>query len=82
MRTFRRMNAYLFIPELPQYSIRAGDVVLEVEQENVAGYTSSDVQTLFDYCSNLNRPIELTLIHSGEFVVDIQCDCVVRSVIG
>ncbi|OQR75924.1 membrane-associated guanylate kinase, partial [Tropilaelaps mercedesae] len=38
--------------ELGEYSIRPGDVVLEVEGQNVAGYTRADVRTLLDYCAN------------------------------
>lgn len=62
------VDAFVLLPELGEYSIRSGDVVLEVEGQSVAGYTRADVQTLLDYCANRGQhTLALTFIQAGMY---------------
>ncbi|XP_022651870.1 uncharacterized protein LOC111246474 isoform X2 [Varroa destructor] len=64
---------YLDSEELGEYSIRSGDVVLEVEGQSVAGYTRADVQTLLDYCANRGQhTLALTFIQAEVLNRDIR----------
>lgn len=59
--------SFWIIAEFGEYSIRPGDVILEVEDQNVAGYTKADVQTLLDYCANRGQhTLYLTFVQAGK----------------